>query len=114
MNCFFCQKILPKEDYDSTVSDDALYSYVCDEHPYKVVNRIYNKLQENQSNFAYFSYVINQSIYVLYYYLQYNTFELICFPTAAQTYKTVINLDFHPDITPENVAEKLPIYIVFS
>lgn len=26
----------------------------------------------------------------------------------------IVTLDFHPDITPENIAAKLPTYIIFS
>jgi hypothetical protein len=30
------------------------------------------------------------------------------------TTHTVLTLDFHPDITPENIQKKLPILITFS
>jgi hypothetical protein len=28
--------------------------------------------------------------------------------------ETIFTLDFHPDITPENVESKLPVYLTFS
>lgn len=35
-------------------------------------------------------------------------------PTNSNPVNTIFTLDFHPDINPDNIAEKLPTYLTFS
>lgn len=41
-------------------------------------------------------------------------FRILKMNRAPKTVEVVVSLDFHPDITPENVVQKLPTLILFS
>ena len=114
MNCFFCKKSLTSEPYDCELNmlaeSDISISYICDAHPVKVGHRNHFI---SKFDVVYFSHDYNDYTYSLYFYLN-KSFEVVAFPIGKDSFDSVIKLDFHPDITPENVAEKLPIYILFS
>lgn len=111
MNCFFCKKSLTSDLFQSPKVIDAPITYICNSHPVKVCHRI--QVLVDRTDFVYFSYIYNDYTYSLYFYSN-KSFEVVAFPKGKDSLNSVMKLDFHPDITPENVAEKLPILIVFS
>lgn len=46
--------------------------------------------------------------------LSYPPFRIMKMNPSPRTVEIVVTLDFHPDITPENVYNKLPTLILFS
>ena len=122
VNCKYCNRPCRKSAYDR-FSFSHLPTFQCDYHGATVVRYIqepsptewyitflvfYYKEQPYQATFYYNDppYFGNQKFQV----------EKITLkkPGSQRVQEPVFTLDFHPEITPENVQKKLSMYMVFA
>lgn len=106
MNCKFCGQSCTR----TPVDESALHIERCYNHPYTVKSLCYKHDPDWGQDFM-FVVIYKERKYVFTFssssdYGQY--FELSC------DGKWIFDMDGFPDITPENVLERLPTMIVFS
>lgn len=109
VNCHFCNKLCRKHDAKYPVMTRHIWQ--CDYHgavrvwhtfigDIKSVTLVV--IHKEQNYHATFVFNVDKpSFYINH-------------PTKQNPVNVIFNLDFHPDITPENIADKLPTYLTFA
>jgi hypothetical protein len=109
--CTFCQKLT------RPCEDDVQINYVvhrCDYHRYVVKyyflydRQIAGKTSHVETTIFYHDYRLNFHMKEACFEEEFNIQH-----KGANKFKTILTLPFHPNITPENVKEKLPLYLTF-
>lgn len=115
MKCFFCSK----EYEDQDMHPEWGRFFICNNHKYKVESRTRHYSHKkgectpecNCPVLVEYLVSFEYKDFLIVFYLEENKFK-IC---ERETPRIVIlTLPFIPDITPENVEQKLPLYILFS
>jgi len=119
IKCHFCQRTCRKVVPNQKEFDRTPY-WRCDYHGSTVVRQYYISVQAEPLCISHIGLI---TYYKDLQYGAYLFFDEAHFPHKfridkinpyPRTTQTVMTLDFHPDITPENVQQKLPTYIMFS
>ena len=108
MNCKFCKKECVIGEYDGWYPRTAITIYECNRHP--LVVKHYVDLEEWFNTIIKVPY--RNKIYIINW-LNHG-FRIDC-GSVNNGSISVLFLPFHPpDLTPENIESKLPLYITFS
>ena len=109
MKCTFCQRLT------RPCEDDVQISYVvhrCDYHRYVVKYYFLYNLSSTQDHVE--TTIFYNDYRVIFYMPESNHgAEFTIQHKSNYKFTTILTLPFHPDITPENIKDKLPIYLTF-
>lgn len=121
MKCLYCSAECITIGIDRERPDH----WECDLHPMTVNYYQYTSNKDKNytaPNFLYFLYRYKDKKYGIWLYLTAQpaflmkdpkpSFEIVYYP-AERGPDVLLHLDFLPNITPDNVAQKLPIYLTF-
>lgn len=113
MNCFFCNQVI--------FNDDAYcYNKICYDH--NVLHRYHKDRDEKHLWKVVFSTIIKEQRFYIDYILHHSKHDVpICEISVIKEinglscFKTVLTLPYPPiTLTPSNIKEKLPIYLLLS
>lgn len=116
IECIYCKRKCRrfKPDYKQT-SDPTAY-WRCDYHG-AVAVRYYIGLDSQLTSHALVAFYRDVQYQALFFHhdgLLPCKFRIDRINPYPQTMQTVMTLDFHPDLTPENIQDKIKTYIMFS
>lgn len=117
MNCYYCQKLCRRFTPDGKQVDYTTY-WQCDYHG-SVTIRHYPKIPSHADILYSHSLVLyyKDSKYQAIFFHDDNSiykFRIDKLNPYPRTVQMVMTLDFHPDLTPENVQDKIKTYLLFS
>ena len=106
MKCTFCQKLTRPCEDDVQI---AYQVYRCDYHRYVVKYYLDFVGNHCETTIFYQDYLVNFHMPEP----DFGTEFTIQYRQPNTRPKTILTLPFHPNITPENIKDKLPTYLTF-
>ena len=103
MKCHFCSNELPSN----------IYCIECKNHPHIVRHYYVAGDQWSEVVFDYFDDIAPNKKYSFYFEFNPNHFVITVGKKLYVQQHPILTLDFFPDITPENIAEKFPTILTF-
>lgn len=107
INCIFCKEKL----FNINIHDYTCDNFLCKKYDVCV------GIAADDYQVFYFSILLNHTIYVMWYYVKNNLYHLDILNKSKMPQQIVysdLNDKTYPDITPENVLKKLPLYLTFQ
>lgn len=115
MQCIYCQRKCRHFKPDRKTSSDVTSYWRCDYHGSVTVKHYVGLDQTCTSHALMVIYRETQYQAVFFHYegapSQFRIDKINPYPRTTQT---IMTLDFHPDLTPENVQDKIKTYLLFS
>lgn len=115
IECIYCKRKCRRFKPDPKTSSDITSYYRCDYHG-AVTVRHYVGLDNEITSHALVAFYRDEQYQAVFFHhdsLSYK-FRIDKINPYPRTIQTVMNLEFHPDLTPENVQDKIKTYIMFS
>jgi hypothetical protein len=98
-NCKFCRKLC--EEYSS--KESYINTFSCDDCS------VWFYFKNQKYNNCVFSTIINGSSYTIYNYM-----DRVDIYTTYSFYQTILSIDCQVELTPQNVNDKLKLWLTFS
>jgi hypothetical protein len=115
IECIYCKRKCRSFKPDPKSSSDVTSYYRCDYHGAVTVKH-YVGLDQNVTSHSLVAFYKDTQYQAVFFHYDGSPskFRIDRINPYPRTTQTVMTLDFHPDITPENVQDKIKTYIMFS
>jgi len=117
VECYFCKRKCRPFIEDKNSHAPFRKSWRCDYHGAVVVKHLMiTSTEPHTLSRVILSVIHNDHTYDCSFFLGSLTekFRIDLNHRPPRTIETIVSLDFYPEITPENIAAKLPTYLLFS